>query len=170
MVFIRYFHVLIPLIALAVNVIIQVASFRIIRKIGLLKSEYLGFFLGIIFLIYMETWVCFQLFLSLGESACIFIVNSLAYCALGYCYFHFINLNETARRIRILTELFYSENGLSQQEVLGVYNAEEIIGRRIKRLVDHGQVIEKNGKYFIGNPAFLLMAKAVEIMKSVIFG
>ena len=29
---------------------------------------------------------------------------------LGYCYFHFVNLGETARRVRIVRELWQSED------------------------------------------------------------
>jgi hypothetical protein len=170
MVLMGYFQALVPVIALALNVIVQVVSFRIIPKTGLLKSEYFGFFSGLFLLIPIEFWACFYSALHFKETVAIFIVNFLTYSALGYCYFHFVNLCETARRIRIVTELFYSKSGLLEQEILEAYNANEIIGRRISRLLGHGQVIEENGRYRIGNPLFLLMAKGVEIMKLVIFG
>ena len=46
------------------------------------------------------------------------LLNAVIYAALGYCYFHFINLGETARRIRIIRELYDAKTGLSPEEIL----------------------------------------------------
>jgi hypothetical protein len=170
MVLSRYFQIFIPLICLAVNVIAQMASFRAMRKLGLLRSEYAGFFTGLFMMLFLEFFVCSHSFLQLNDRISIFAVNILVYCALGYCYFHFVNLGETARRIRIMTELFYSKDGLTEQEILKQYNANEIIGRRLRRLLDHGQVVEESARYRIGNPLFLLMARGVDMMKLAVFG
>lgn len=87
---------------------------------------------------------------------------------MGYCYFHFINLGETARRIRILRELYDRKEGLSMEEIFKRYNAKEIFERRIARLINNGQIIYKDGKYYIGKPIMLLMAKMIVTMKLIL--
>ena len=105
-----------------------------------------------------------------GEEISIIIANVIMYSALGYCYFNFINLGETARRIRILRELFDSENGLALEEILQRYNAGEMVQRRVDRLINNGQVIEKNGKYYVGKPILLIIAKFIVVMKLLFIG
>lgn len=63
---------------------------------------------------------------------------------LGYSYFHFFNMSETARRIRILVE--YVANIPSTG---GGYDAAKIYGNRIQRLREHGMIKEENGKLFV---------------------
>ena len=89
---------------------------------------------------------------------------------MGYCYFNYINLGETARRIRILREIYDSKEGLSMEEILKRYNAKEIIERRIKRLLKNRQIIYKDGKYYIGKPIMLVIAKIIVIMKVILLG
>src|SRR6056300_1407260 len=56
----------------------------------------------------------------------------LSYVCLGYCYFHFLNLGETARRIRLLRELYESPGGLSEAELLACYSGGDILSARMK--------------------------------------
>jgi hypothetical protein len=93
-----------------------------------------------------------------------------SYSALGYCYFHFVNLGETARRIRLLRELSESKNGLSVNEILERYNAKEIIENRLNRLLKSGQVVYKNNRYYIGKPVMLFMSKMILFAKRFILG
>jgi len=78
-------------------------------------------------------------------------------------------MGQTARRIRILTELKACPGGLSVQEILERYNSAEIIECRISRLVEHGQVLFKNGKYYIKSPFLLLVARTLIILKQALF-
>jgi len=144
--------------------------FRTTHKIGLLKSIYLGFFAGLIILFLFE-FISFRLnSLSKKEILSLSIVNCIIYFSMGYCYFNYINLGETARRIRILREIYDSKEGLSMEEILKRYNAKEIIERRIKRLLKNRQIIYKDGKYYIGKPIMLVIAKIIVIMKVILLG
>ena len=101
----HFLLILNPLIALGCNVISQLLFIRLNQRMGLLKSEYAGFLIAGIILVSLE-WLryllvpqrCFIFLLT-------FVTNSIIYAALSYCYFNFVNLGETARRIRILREL-----------------------------------------------------------------
>ena len=154
--------VFIPMIALLVNVVSQVIGFRFFLKSGLLVSIFLGFIAGFF------VFAFFDLFRR--NSAAVFLVHLLTYGSFGYCYFHFINLGETARRIRILRELKSSPDGLSLDELLKNYNAQEIIERRLRRLINNGQLKVRNDRYYIGKPAMLGMAKILVGLKYLLLG
>ncbi|MDP2939103.1 MAG: hypothetical protein Q8O13_03355 [Candidatus Omnitrophota bacterium] len=166
----NYLNVFIPVISLAINVVTQVVSFKVYSKLGLLNSIFLGFFAGFIFLgsLFISD---FMTELILLKYFCgIFSVNLITYICFAYCYFHFINLGETARRIRILRELKESPIGLSMDEILMRYNAKDIVKLRIARLLRNGQIMFKNGKYYIGNSTVLIMARLLEVLKLILLG
>jgi len=150
-------HVFVPFVCLAANIFIQISVFRFFPGTGLLKSLFLGFGCGF-------------LALFLINPVIMLADNLLIYALLGYCYFHFVNMGETARRIRILAELAEAGEGLSLREILERYNAGDIIDRRLARLVNNGQVRCENGRYYIGNPTVLTMARLTAAAKRVIFG
>ena len=77
---------------------------------------------------------------------------------------------QTARRIRILTELKDVPGGFSLRQILERYNSREVIERRLNRLIDHGQITDKNGRYYIGNPSILIIAKILVVAKRFVFG
>ena len=85
-------------------------------------------------------------------------------------YFHFINLGETARRIRILRELHEPPDGLTLDGLLARYNAQEIIERRISRLIETHQIVLRDGRYFIGKPFVLWMARSLVVLKFILLG
>ena len=167
---VSYLEVLFPVIGLVINVLFQVLGFRYITNIGLLKSIFLGFAAGLFSVITLETYVFFTMSKAAQDFIAIIVVNLMTYSALGYCYFHFLNLGETARRIRIVRELYDSEGGLSISGILERYSARDIVQKRIERLLNNRQIIEKNGRYYIGNPVMLMMANIMVAMKLIFLG
>lgn len=168
--FYSYLQVFNSVFGLMINVLAQVFCFRFIRGIGLLKSVFLGFFAGFLSVLIIELYLFFAISTSFMDFFMFLIVNSIFYASLGYCYFHFINLGETARRIRILGEIYDSKDGLSLKEILQRYNAKEIVEKRISRLLNNGQVILKNGRYYIGNPIMLMINRVIVAMKLMLLG
>lgn len=159
-------HFLIPVLGLAVNVIVQLLSVRLISNLGILRSVFVGFAVGGLSLLSAE------IYLSGGgrDNLPYIIANMISYGALGYCYFHFINLGITARRIRILRELYASEGGLTLNELLKQYNAGDMISKRLDRLLGSGQIVCRDDRYHIGKPVMLLMSRAIVAMKLIILG
>jgi len=166
----NYLQVINSVIGLIVNMLVQVISLRYISNLGLLKSVYVGAVTGLVSVCTVETYISMSMFQSLNKFSATLIANFIIYMSLCYCYFHFINLGETARRIRILREIYDSEEGLSMTEILERYNAKEIFEKRINRLLNNGQIVDKNGKYYIGNPVMLLIAKVIVTMKIFLIG
>lgn len=170
MVVLNYLNVLIPIFSLAINILTQIIAVRYIPNLGLLNSLFLGFGFGMLSLFICEIYIFSVLLMGVINFIIIFSTNIIIYACLGYCYFHFINLGETARRIRILRELYDKKTGLSEREILDRYNAKEIIEKRIDRLIDNRQIIFKNGRYYIGSRALLWVAKIIVIIRLIILG
>jgi len=167
--FLDCLQILIPIIGLSANVVVHVISFRYFFKLELMKSVYLGFVFGSLIVFLLELYVLLYWKISLLDFLFISITNFLIYLSLGYCYFHFINLSITARRIRILRVLYETKEGLSLNEIMHRYNAKDMIEIRINRMLNNGQIMFKNNKYFIGKPLMLYMAKLVVMMKFILF-
>jgi len=159
-----------PLIGLGVSVVIQILSCRYGSKTSLFKSIFLGFGVGMAFVLFMELYVFFMMPGLKNGFIYILATDLMAYSAFGYCYFHFINLGETARRIRIMRELYDSDGGLSMEEILAKYSAKDMVHMRISRLVSKKQILDKDGRYYIGNSTLLLMSKAIVMMKLLVLG
>lgn len=157
-----FFRAFLPIICFALNLFSQIYIARYLKAIGLLKSVIWGFIHG-------AGWL-FVLELLSQDKLASSIANIITYTALSYAYFHFVNLSETARRIRILRELVDSKGGLTMQELLRSYNAREIIDKRIDRLMKNGQIRYSKGRYYINKPVMLLAAKIIIIMKVLILG
>lgn len=146
-----------PVLALGVNCAAQVIICR--STGGLLRSVYLGFAAGV---------AACALLCGFTEALPPALVTT---GALGYCYFHFINLGETARRIRLVRELSEAgPAGLSREEILARYNAGTILAARFARLINNSQVVEQEGRYYLGKPAVLHMARALLLMKRILLG
>ena len=166
-----YYQIIIPIIALFINTVVQVLLFRYFLRNGLLKTLILGFITGLFCVVLFEFYLFFKTPSSILEFTGICIANIILYSSLGYCYFHFVNLGETARRIRILIELYYSQGGLSKEGILEKYNAKEIIKIRLKRLIKKDQIIYENNCYFVkGNPLMLMLSKVIVTMKLIVLG
>ena len=164
---ISYMHVLSPLCGLLTNIITQLSGCRYARKWGLLQSVFSGFFCGFVIVLIIEAVYYLATKPSSVELTGQTAVSIMTYIALGYCYFHFINLGETARRIRIVRELRESDNGLSMDELLERYNASEIINVRLERMMRNKQIVLRDGRYYIGRPIMLYIAKVIVMMKLV---
>ena len=165
-----FVYVISPLLGLLINALSQVLLCRYVRGLGLLRSIFWGLGLGFIVVISI---VAANHFATAGSIS--YLIGQLCVCvitygALSYSYFNFVNLGETARRIRILRELYDSEEGLSMDEILSRYNSNDIIEKRIGRLLSNGQIVSEASKYFAGNSTMLLINKAMILMKLVILG
>ncbi len=155
---------------LAVNVVSQVLGIR--ASLPLLKSIVFGFVLGFAALCMVHGGLYFGAPTTFQgrEFLATLVTNTLIYSALAYCYFHFLNLGETARRIRILRELHDAKGGLTMEEVLLRYNSKNMVAMRLGRLLSSGQVRLVNNRYVIKSPLLLMSAKIIAFLKLIILG
>jgi hypothetical protein len=154
-------------VGLVVDVGVQITCFRIARVPRLFRSVLVGFAAGLAATI-GTTLACAE-----GGAVDVLgqvLANGVTFAALGYGYFHFVNLGETARRVRILREFVDAGGHLTQEQVLERYNADEIVGRRFERLLKNGQVRVRQGRYVIGNPSVYAMALVLEGLRVLLLG
>jgi hypothetical protein len=84
----------------------------------------------------------------------------LTYVSIAYSYFHLFNMSETARRIRLLRELL-RQGPLGSEQLLSLYRGEEIMSRRIERLLESSQLTEQSGRYLVRSRLLLRAARMV---------
>ena len=167
---VTWFNLFIPLLSFSGNIVFQVLWFRSRPNYGLLKSEYLSFAVGLAIIAGLQIFSNATYPQSLKDMWSISIFNLLIYGALSYCYFHFINLCLTARRIRLVRDLYAATNGLTLDQLLENYNSRVMVERRTERLLNSGQIFEQNGRYFIGKPMVLFAAWVMVILKFIFLG
>ena len=98
------------------------------------------------------------------------LADLIAYLCLSYCYFNFLNLGITARRIRLLIELLEAPGGLDLGgDPPALRLARRWSDARLGRLLAGGQVRESGGRYTIGAP-LLLSARAIVLLKVLFLG
>lgn len=157
---------LMAILAVAANVAGQIAVYRLLRAEGrLFKSQIAGTVIGGLVL---------ALFLSsapgAAPSADVAIADALLYAVFCYVYFHWNNMGETARRIRMLRELAAAPDGLTFDEMVARYSAREILERRLERLTAAGQITETDGRLVLTSRTVLMSARLVGRAKQIVFG
>ena len=170
--YINWFFVFIPLLGLLINIGLQISIYRLRNSIGLLKTIFIGFFLGFCAIIIGQfvLYYKFPMAISDNDFYALIIANFIIYSFLGYLYFSIIGLGETARRIRILTELFYESNGLTINELLSRYSAKDMIHKRLARLLRSKQIRFENNRYFTTGLDMFLLSKFAILMKIFLLG
>lgn len=83
----------------------------------------------------------------------------VVYSCLAYSYFHVFNMSETARRIRILSEI-YLAGPLTAGEISRLYSGSALVETRIGRLVATHQ-LEMRGDRYVHAGRFLYIAACV---------
>lgn len=163
----EYIKILIPVLGACSNVFMQIFSYKYLVRKRLLRSEYVGFVCGFIVLVICE-------FFAYGkprrEWLSFVFANLIIYFCFSYLYFHFINMGETARRIRLLRELYDAPEGLTKEQVLSRYSAEDIVNVRMARLLNNNQIISRGGRYYVNSPVMLFISKLIVLMKLIVLG
>jgi len=165
----QWMSVLNPLTSFAVSVSVQIMALRFLSRLSLLRSVFLGFFMGQVFVFAIELFAHSNYFEPvLMEFLGYYLANVIIYSFLWHGYFAFIGLGGSARRSRILRELSEVPEGLSMKEILEKYNARDMVNFRVSRLLNSGQVVLKDERYFTGKPTILHIARLVLFMKQMI--
>jgi hypothetical protein len=159
-----------PLIAFGMNAAAQVAVARYLPSLGLLRSIYAGFAAGFLCVCAVHAVTSLASPAGLAEACGSMLVSCITYAALGYCYFHFLNMGETARRVRILWEILECPEGLRLDEILARYPADEVLRLRIERLRNNGQIIDGGDRYLMGTRTVLFMARMIDLARGVLLG
>lgn len=105
-----------------------------------------------------------------SEAPACWLLNLVGYLAFFYCYFHFVNLNMTSLRIRVLLEFLDAPDGLSQDDILRLYDARELTARRLVRLVRQGQLVDRDGRFVVRGRSLVAIAAVMDLLKRIVVG
>lgn len=158
-------------LAVLANVTGQILAFRLLRIRGrLFKSQLAGTLTGGLVLVLLLHRGSGGGASASAMTADVVVADILIYAAFCYVYFHWNNMGETARRIRMLRELAAAPEGLTFQDMVRRYSAREILERRLERLSAAGQISERDGRLVLTSTAILISARLVGLAKLVVFG
>ena len=148
-------HVLVPIVSLTTNALCQVFSCKYASTKNLMKSVFIGFAAGFAGFI-----PCGYLLARnpISQYFYLLLTNLITYCCLSFCYFVVIGLG-VSLRFRILDILSRSSAGLSHEQLAREFDANGLFERRLNRLVESGQVSERNGRFHSVNSVFLILAR-----------
>lgn len=88
----------------------------------------------------------------------------------AYIFFHFDNMGETARRIRLLWELYEHPTGLSTDQLLECYAPEEAFQRRVDRLLQAGQCSYSKERLIWRGGSYTLIQHLMKFWGYIVFG
>ncbi|MES2509943.1 MAG: hypothetical protein V4625_08440 [Pseudomonadota bacterium] len=102
---------------------------------------------------------------SSAELGLALLYATLAFNSVAYSYFHFFNLSETGRRIRMLLQLLEGDRiGTSDSGSTSMYGGRAMVSQRLVRLLQMGQIDETGGRYRITGQFLLNSAKLVRLI------
>ena len=166
------FVMLAPMVAMLLNVLLHISMMRL-RVFGAhLGPIIVAFLVGLVAVVTITGWIASWRGSSAVELVALELFNSVAYGALGYCYFTAINLAFTSLRIRICRELVDSSDGaLPANRLKLLYNLDAILSKRLERLVAWGQIHSSGDRYYIaGSPAFLILDRQIRRVRGLLLG
>lgn len=166
----HYGSLLSPVMALGVNVIAQVMLARARKGAQFLRSIIEGCLSGAVALLVLEIILLAWRGVSADTVVFSLLVNAPTYAALSFCYFALANLGQTAIRVRIYAELLASPGGMSTQEIERRYDPETFVAVRLRRLIEGGDLIEKNGGYFLARKRLVFAANLMVAAKLILLG
>ncbi len=88
------------------------------------------------------------------------IYSLIVYNILAYCYFHIFNMSDTARRVRILYEIYNSKQ-LKESDIASLYSANNMLDSRLERFLSMKQIKFSDGRYLLNRKFFYYVAKIV---------
>jgi len=166
----HYCSLLSPIIALGVNAIAQVIRARACKGAQFLRSIIEGCLAGFAALAVFEVFLLAWRGVSADTVAFSLLVNAPAYAALSVCYFAVANLGQTSLRVRLYAELLAAPDGMNVQEIERLYDTETFVALRLQRLIEGGDIIERDGGYFVARKRLLRFADLMVAAKLILLG
>jgi hypothetical protein len=105
------------------------------------------------------------------ETAYMLVFAFLVFNGVAYAYFHFFNMSETARRIRMLLQIRQAgADGLRAQDLEHAYSPRDMIEARLDRLVKMRQLaMGPDGRYRVAGRLLLRAGRAMNLWRCLVF-
>jgi hypothetical protein len=150
-----------PIAAILINLATQIVLYRTRRGREYFRSIIEGFFAGAIALAGSEAFFILSEHALTDRLILALAVNGPIYFCLSYCYYSFVQLGQTSIRIRMYTEIALRPSGVMISEIEREYDEKGLTEVRLQRLLESGDVIERDGNYFIGRTRLLHIAHVI---------
>jgi len=160
---VTYGNLFLPSVAVLVDILVQVTSYRYDRRKRLGRSILLGLFTGFIALVVMELGYWPKEFDAI-EKLCVTFVDVVIYIGFAYCYFGIIGLG-ISLRIRIINITLNHEGGIDYEGLANEFNARMLFEKRLERLLKSGKIRIANDFYSIGSKLILFMCRTSIMIK-----
>ncbi len=159
-----------PVLGLAAYCLSHLAVCRAVRGRGAYLPLVIGCGCGLAVTVAVSVAALWQMRCALSDGLVLFSLNAVAYLALAFGYFNFVNLNIASLRIRMIQELAESGGRLPIDRLTGLYNTQNVAALRIDRLTRGGHLVEREGKYYSGKRRFLIVARIFDFLRWAILG
>lgn len=159
-----------PIAALAINMTVQIVGLRLRRGSHFFRSVVEGFFLGGLGFLIIEVLLIIDDQTQGDSVTTALLVNLPTYLALSYCYYSFVQLGQTSIRLRMYSEIASRATGVTIEEMEREYDENALTDMRLQRLIESGDILEKNGRYFIGRRRLLLVVHIIFAAKHIFLG
>lgn len=166
----HFYSLLIPIVAMGVNVISQIVLVRARRGARFLRSIVEGVAAGFLTMAVLEALLILRFGVAHDEVAVFVLVNAPAYLALSYCYFNLANLGQSSIRIRMYSEVASARLGVSVSDMSLRYSDAAFLEMRLQRLIESGDISQQNERYFLRRGRLALLARVMRALKFVFLG
>jgi hypothetical protein len=95
------------------------------------------------------------------------IYGVVVYACVAYSYFHLFNMSETARRIRILSEI-YRAGSLNAAQLSSLYDGAAVLGMRLDRLLATRQLARRADRFVNVGRGFYVAARLIRAWRLVL--
>ena len=159
-----------PIVGIAVNVVAQISLFRNRHGAEFFHTIFVSALMGLAACLILEAGLIIARQNQLYDALWLSSGNILAYLALSYCYYHFVQLGQTSIRIRLCVEIAASKGGLTVQEIAARYSDKMLMGMRLQRLLESGDIVQRDGRYFVRRSRFVRVAQALFTARRFLLG
>lgn len=129
-----------------------------------------GFFAGFVATLALTLPAARQAAPRVADLVALTVLEVLTYSALGWCYFHFVNLGVASLRIRVLEEIAEAGGSLAADALGRLYDDGVMAENRIRRLHAGGHIVLRDDRFHSGRAAFRGIARTFAVLRWLIIG
>lgn len=159
-----------PVIGLAAACVAHLGLARPLRRHGPYPALVAGIAVGLLVALGCTLRPLATTAVPTTDALALTLLNVVAFLALAFGYFNFVNLTIASLRIRMLEEIRSAAGPLGRAALLSRYDTDRVVGLRIERLVNGGHLVERDGRLVTGRHRFLLVSRCFEMLRRVILG
>jgi hypothetical protein len=104
---------------------------------------------------------------GLFDALCGFAYVLATYNACCFCYLNVLNVSETSLHVNILMRLL-TGGGMKLDDLGKIYGVREMINARIDRMTSLGQLLERDGRYYLNNTTLVRVGRVINAWRRVL--